>query len=344
MGTTKTALVDGDSFIYEAGFSVEKTKYLVQTSGYDFKEFDSAKEAKEYAGTGESAGVIWNRKELGTLEQAKLNLDYRINRAIERSGAGNQFVYISSTSPTFRDSVATIRKYKGNRDASGRPSYYSDLREHMVARWHAILCTGEEADDRISWVARQRHQHYGIDSTVVVGIDKDLWQIPGDHYDWKTDEIKNFSDDEARLWYWAQVLAGDSGDNVLGCWKLGIKSARAFLSQCNGLSDEAMWPKIVRKYRDSQKLPECPYATLDPEAVALEQARLVRLRHVVDEALWAPSVPPKVPEGTWTPDTKQEETRKLNGQEENRHESGESKSRGKAATAKSANSAEGSER
>jgi 5'-3' exonuclease len=119
------------------------------------------------------------------------------------------------------------------------------------------------------------------------------------------DESKNLSDDEAKLWYWAQVLAGDPGDNVSGCWGLGLAKASKFLVQCNGLNDDEMWPKIVRKYKDSQKLEDCPYKDKDAASVALETARLIRLRQEMNEPLWTPklrkekdAVPPRREDAT----------------------------------------------
>lgn len=281
----KFALIDGDSFLYRAGFAVEKTKYLVSTldeNGADYKYHfpASALEAKKLN------GEVWTRKELGTLADALAIMDGMIRKAIDAVGYRDYFVYLSPSTGNFRDAVGTLRKYKGNRDGASRPVYYPDLREHMVSAHQAIIARGEEADDQISWVARSFLKQGK--EFVVIGVDKDLLQIPGRHYDWVEDEHKELSEDESRLFYWAQVLAGDSGDNIPGCWKLGLKKAEHFLLQCNGLSDEAMWPKIVRKFRDSQKTEGCPYKDLDAETVALETARLVRLRQVTEEKLWEP--------------------------------------------------------
>lgn len=279
---TKIALIDGDSFLYRAGFSVEKTKYLVQFSETSFQEVSTAKEAKACNGK-----EIWSRKELGTLEDALANLNAMIRRAVDGSRCTSSHIYLTPTTGNFRDVVATLRKYKGERPA--RPVYYPDLREYVVSSLGAVIARGEEADDQISWVAREYFRNQGRDYCIV-GVDKDLMQIPGDHYDWVEDEHKSLSDDEARLWYWAQVLAGDSGDNIGGCWGLGLKKASNFLVQCNGLSDDEMWPKVVRKYRESQKLEDCPYKDRGAEEVALETAQLVRLRQVMNEPLWKPRI------------------------------------------------------
>ena len=279
------ALIDGDSFLYRAGFAVEKTRYLVVDEVDLFERRDSAKEAKEVKSK-HGVPEIWTRKELGSLEDAVAVLEHMLKEAIDATGYTDSFIYLSPSTGNFRDTLGTIRKYKGNRDNQQRPTYYGDLREHLLTMHHAIIARGEEADDQISWVARKWHKEQR--NYCIVGIDKDLKQIPGKHYDWVNKEHFEITEDEARLYYWAQVLAGDPGDNIAGCWGLGPKKAENFLLECDGLGDDVMWPKVVAKYRSSQRLRDCPYANLPAEDVALETARLIRLRQEVNEPLWTP--------------------------------------------------------
>lgn len=278
---SKIALIDGDSFLYRAGFAVEKTKYLVRLKETYCELAPSAKEASAMQGLD-----VWTRKELGTVDDAIAIIDSMLRTAIEKVGNPVHFVYLSPSTGNFRDTLATLRKYKGNRDGRSRPVYYSDLREHLRTSWSAVIAVKEEADDHISWVSRFNRE--SGKEPVIVGIDKDLRQIPGDHYDWVKDEHFTITEDEARLAFWEQVLAGDEGDNVTGCWGLGEKGARKFLQRCHSLSDEDIWPKIVRKYEDSKKKEGCPYVDKDAEEVALETARLVRLRQKVSE-IWTPN-------------------------------------------------------
>lgn len=290
----KLALIDGDSFLYRAGFAVEKTKHMVSWVDIDdglvkCKEMENATLAR--AGSAASGGIIWSRRELGTREDALACLDNMILSAVKEAGCDDSWVYLTPMVGNFRDSIATIQKYKGER--GNRPYYYSDLREHCIHKHRAIVARMQEADDQISWVARGLLVQ-GI-SFVIVGNDKDLQQIPGEHYDWITGTRKTISEDESKLWFWAQVLAGDSGDNIGGCYGLGLRKASNFLVGLDGLSEEEVWPKIVRKYRDSQKLKDCPYKDLDPESIALETARLVRLRQTMDEPLWTPRTITKTP-------------------------------------------------
>lgn len=285
---TKTALIDGDSFLYRAGFAVEKTKYLVHCPEFSedpWQYADTKKQADALAVSTDNT-VIWTRKEVGNLNDALAILDSMLRGALEKTRCSSHFLYLSPSTGNFRDSIATLRRYKGNRDSTSRPVYYSDLREYLLSVRSAIVPRGQEADDQISWVSRM-YTANGNDH-VIIGIDKDLKQIPGEHYNWVKDEHETITNDEATLNFWEQVLAGDEGDNVGGCYGLGEKGARKILSRCHKLSDEDIWPKVVRRYEESQRKEGCPYANLDAEEVALETARLVRLRQLPEEPLWVP--------------------------------------------------------
>jgi len=285
----KYVLIDGDSFVYRAGFSVEKTKYLVEHQGLRLTHCDTKAQADAAVESG--GGWIWSRREVGSLDQAIGTLNALLQKAIKGAGGSGDtspFIYLSPTGGTFRDSIATIRKYKGNRDTHKRPVYYPDLREYCVNTLGAMVAVSEEADDRISWTAREMHNQGK--EVVIIGNDKDLVQIPGTHYNLEWEDTITVTEDEARIWFWCQVLSGDSADNVPGCWKFGYSKAKYFVTTCKGLNDEEVWPRIVKKYKESQKLEGCPYKDRDPEEVALETARLTRLKHKQNEPLWSPTI------------------------------------------------------
>ena len=47
----------------------------------------------------------------------------------------------------YRDRIATILPYKGNRDPCKRPVYYDEMREYLIEYFGAELNTGMETDD-----------------------------------------------------------------------------------------------------------------------------------------------------------------------------------------------------
>lgn len=131
----------------------------------------------------------------------------------------------------FRDKVGTILPYKGNRDPANKPFYYSEIRDYLIDYQGAEVIDGEEADDaqaKTQWAHKDK-------STVIVGIDKDLYQVPGYHYNWVTDEFKYVSLAEANEFFFHQMLTGDRTDNILGCgvqkpgvYKTGAKKGQSY--------------------------------------------------------------------------------------------------------------------
>ena len=115
----------------------------------------------------------------------------------------------------YREHVASIQEYKGNR-IQEKPFYYQDIRDYLVNVHKAQVVTGMEADDIIGI-----RQYAKTDrSTCIVGQDKDLRCIPGHHYDPVKEEYFYITLAEANYFFWFQVLTGDRVDNILGCAKM----------------------------------------------------------------------------------------------------------------------------
>lgn len=145
----------------------------------------------------------------------------------------------------YRDRIATIQPYKGNRDPSKRPRYFDEIREYLVDYWGAEKVEGKETDDMVStlqWAAKDR-------STAIVSQDKDLRNTPGWHYHYRKKELTYVTLAEANKNFWLQVLTGDQTDNVRGVPKVGPKTAEKIL---HGITDwcdlhNAVWKTYQSK-------------------------------------------------------------------------------------------------
>lgn len=279
----RVALIDGDSFAYRIAAAVEKTKYMVTTVSDNGKYGSTSQEYathKEAVAAASESGKIWSRKEVGTLKEAADTLESCIERSIARAQCTVFHLFLGGGGPTFRDHLARIRRYKGNRATKEPPTYLGDLRQYLIRYWGGVVASGEEADDMLSYTAREFSS--GPDSIpVIIGYDKDLDQIPGEHYDWVNDKLYTISDAQARLRLWVQVLHGDLGDNIAGCWQVGTSKANRTVRECiedYGFSDAEMWAFVCSAYEESQEHSGCPYVNLDPVDVALENYNLIRLR------------------------------------------------------------------
>lgn len=132
----------------------------------------------------------------------------------------------------FREQVATILPYKGNR--SGRkPKYYKDLRNYLVDVHGAEIVHGREADDAcatLQWAAKDR-------STIICTIDKDLDMIPGWHYNWVKNEIYDVPLAYANMRLFWQMLEGDRIDNIPGIRGVGPVTIAKLFEPCSSLED-----------------------------------------------------------------------------------------------------------
>lgn len=151
-------------------------------------------------------------------------------------------VYIGGTD-NFRYNVAKQRPYKGQRKQD-KPTYYHDIRLHLVSRYGAEVINGEEADDAVGkWQWKHSDK-----STCIVGQDKDLKTIPGLHYWWKTKELEYINLTDANNHFLHQMLTGDPSDNIPGVPKVGKTTADRIFQEC-GFDTAKILLRVEREYQ-----------------------------------------------------------------------------------------------
>ncbi len=214
------ALIDGDSLVYRCGFAAEKTFYLVQELDGTIAEFDTAKAAKDYSS--EKDSVIWTRKEIEPLEHCLATVKSSLKKTIEIIGADRYHVYLSGKS-NFRQDI--YPEYKANREVLGKPKYYRDIRRYLIDNWKAYVVEGIEADDAMG-VAQMTS---APEKSVIVSQDKDMGQIPGEHYNWVTGVFTTVTPQQGMRFFYEQLLSGDSTDNIPGISGVGPAKAKAAL-------------------------------------------------------------------------------------------------------------------
>lgn len=212
-----------------------------------------------------------------------LNIDLRDVRAlVYLTGKGN-----------FRERIATVKPYKGNRDASHKPALYEEIRQYLIDHHDAIVVDGIEADDAVAIACWDNPS-----DTCICTIDKDLDQVPGYHYNYGGSEHAWYmvDPDEADRFFYKQILMGDVTDNICGCYQIGKRAANAIVDEfvlAHGWDHAELWRTIVRIYEKSlEKYGEkCPYydkaIAEGVEAVVIEMAQLVKMQEYEGQ-LWMP--------------------------------------------------------
>lgn len=222
-------LVDGDILQYRCGFAADsqvKKDFKDNNPGASTEELDNYMANYDY------------------VSFALGNVKSTMKEVIERFDGDSMRVFITG-SGNFREQLATILPYKGNRDPTHKPKYYRDIKQYLIDVWKAEVIHGREADDALGctqWAAKER-------DTVICTIDKDLDMIPGHHYNFVKNEYYYVQKPWADCFLFWQMLVGDRTDNIPGINKIGKVRADALYEESGG--DVLKFREIVRqKYRE----------------------------------------------------------------------------------------------
>lgn len=300
-------LIDGDPIVYSRGMAGEKRSYEVlywEDGELQQAIFEDGREKNRWIKE-EQIEVEDDQLMVQPLSPAfacaavKRTLEALLNEVSDHFSVPKDqtsFEVYLTGGGNFREMLARERPYKGNRDRSLRPVFYQECRDYLVERWGATIIEDREADDEISIAARQLWDREI--PHVIATVDKDLDQIPGPHYDYNKKVWYHVEEDEARWFFYEQILQGDSTDNIPGVYRLGKAKAHNLIQEWlevayklfRGdvkLTEEFLWDQIVGVYAESMATHPDRYVGTDPEQVALENARLVKMQEYEGQ-LWTP--------------------------------------------------------
>lgn len=149
------------------------------------------------------------------VEYALHSVKKLINKCMKACNAEHYIIFLTGKG-NFREERATLLPYKGNRK-SEKPEHYQAIRDYMVDKHGAIVIEGAEADDALGIFLTEKEA--GVEK-VIATLDKDLNGVPGEHYNWKKDELYYVTLEEADAFFCQQLLTGDATDNIPGLFKL----------------------------------------------------------------------------------------------------------------------------
>lgn len=174
---------------------------------------------------------------------------------MKRQMAGAQFVNVHVTLGLKggRNEMATVKPYQGKRDDHRDPALKarvhvlrSMLANHKTNIVKPVVNLFQEADDSLTQHQVKMIQTKGVESTILMSGDKDLWMVEGLHCDsdtgrtWrvvgygKTEyrEVGNVKPKlvgEGTSWFWHQMIMGDTADNIPGLPTLSGRLANRYL-------------------------------------------------------------------------------------------------------------------
>ena len=201
---------------------------------------------------------------LGILEEINHAYDTEIEYA----------TYLTDSPGNYRRHI--YPEYKANR-TQPEPPHNQYLKEYLIDKYGAIVAPEQEADDYLGI-----YQDKENGTTCICTIDKDLKQIPGIHYNFVTGEWSDVTEEQAEEFFFWQVMAGDSGDNIKGIPGIGLKKAQKHYDKHfkeKERTTEEYIKACLEAYVKAFKEPE------EARKQMLLTGQLVRIRTVEDE-LW----------------------------------------------------------
>jgi DNA polymerase-1 len=194
----------------------------------------------------------------------------------KRQAQCERFTLCWTADQNFRKDIEAT--YKGNRAGNHRrkPVGYLAIRRWAEQQfpsecWHRL-----EADDVLGILGTRF-----VDECVIWSGDKDLNQIPGFHLT-NEGETTYILQNQADVYFYRQVLTGDSTDGYPGCPGVGPKTAEKLISY-EGFDETTAWRTVTEQYKKKGL----------SATEALKQARLARIlrdtEYTFDEIqLWTP--------------------------------------------------------
>lgn len=218
-------IIDFDSSIYAIASACNGNKWEYKGQQWDTK----AIAIKALESEGKDITKLIKTSNPEPWEAVKSTIDRYIDDLFESlNNPFNVLALVAGGSGNFRYDVATILPYKGNR-VTELPYHFNAVKEYVVKTKEVKKVNPYwEVDDAVGYLYE--------DGDLIVSIDKDLNQIPGEHFNPKKKEYTDIQPLEASRYFYTQVLTGDSTDNILGIY--GIGSSSTYVKQLKGLETE----------------------------------------------------------------------------------------------------------
>lgn len=201
---------------------------------------------------------------------ALARMDTAVENILDETGCQEFEVFITSTDKSnYRFNL--YPEYKANRKQP-KPTWYEELRLHLKDVYKAAEVFGMEADDAMG-IAQSGE-------TVLCTIDKDLDQIPGQHYDFVKEVHYEVCKEDAERFFYFQLLTGDRTDNVPGCKGIGPVKAHAALQ---GAETTAEYERACLEAYQKAYGPKTGLVNM------ILFGRLLKIKQSKEEQLWVPA-------------------------------------------------------
>lgn len=174
------------------------------------------------------------------LDIAIIRCDKTMRDILDQTQADRFMVFIGG-GENFRHTINP--DYKANRKDTPKPKHLEDCRERLLTEWGCEMAVGLETDDLLGINQEE--------DTFIASIDKDLLQIPGNHFNWVKQESQTVSELDGVRWFWKQMLIGDVSDNLVGVKGIGKVKASKYIDHLE--TQQEMFDVVYGLYKNEEK-------------------------------------------------------------------------------------------
>jgi hypothetical protein len=149
---------------------------------------------------------------------------------------GASFYYGALSCPSaecFRRNIYKVRPYKGTRPKiAEHMEFWKPVITNILVEDHGFQCVKElEADDLVCYLASSNRDNPDVE-TIICSPDKDVKQIPGKHFDYRSAKFSDITPEIADYLFWCSMIEGDDIDGVAGLPGYGpVKAKTMFKGQ-----------------------------------------------------------------------------------------------------------------
>lgn len=224
-----------------------------------------------------------------------------INSWIMRAGCDSAKFYLTEGSEQYRFKIAMAKEYKGNAARKKpKPPFFHFIKMYIEKEHGAIVARDCEADDLMAIEQFQSNEQLVMDgaeqgskeakrfsNTVIISKDKDLRMIPGNHYNPSIKEDGTFWVDmvghlepkydiqkphiikelkgTGLLFFYSQMLTGDTTDNYGGLYRCGPTEAYRLLKDIKKPSK--MHKVVLERYKRKYGTEPFIFTTWDKQKI-----------------------------------------------------------------------------
>ena len=201
-------LIDGDIVRTRCAAAAQHKEYILYAKGLEDEgpifEAPYVKDYKEWMaseGLSTDEVTIEVKQHVEPVHYAYHLVNQVIEKMLDTFNTKDFDIYLSTT-PAYRKMF--VPEYKAHRKDMERPFWEEEVHKFLENQWGAITVDWIEADDQLG-IEQMRDPN---EDTCICTADKDLWMIPGKHFDFtKEDSEIEETTEEMGLYFFYLLLA-----------------------------------------------------------------------------------------------------------------------------------------